>query len=99
MQLAAPENGMCPSVSCLFRSATEMFGANAVGVLLTGMGCDGAQELRQMRQAGALTIAQDQESSTVFGMPGEAINLGAATYVLAPEEIAAALTDIMKALK
>ncbi len=99
LQLAAPENGMCPSVSYLFRSATEMFGANAVGVLLTGMGCDGALELRQMRQAGALTIAQDQESSTVFGMPGEAINLGAATYVLAPEEIAAALTDIMKALK
>ena len=96
---AAPENGMCPSVSYLFRSVAAAFGAHAVGVLLTGMGCDGALELKQMRQAGALTIAQDQESCTVFGMPGEAINIGAATYILAPEEIAVALTDIAALLK
>ncbi len=96
---APHENGMCPSVSYLFRSAAAAFGADVVGVLLTGMGSDGALELKQMRQAGALTIAQDQESCTVFGMPGEAISLGAATFVLAPEEIAAALTDIVKPLK
>ncbi len=96
---AAPENGMCPSVSYLFRSVAAIRGANAIGILLTGMGCDGAQELKQMRQAGAVTIAQSQETSTVFGMPGEAINAGAAAYVLAPEEIAAALADIVKPLK
>ncbi len=95
----APENGMCPSVSFLFRSVAAVSGGNAVGILLTGMGCDGALELRQMRQAGAITIAQSQESSTVFGMPGEAINVGAAIFVLAPEEIAAALADIVKPLK
>ena len=99
LQHGAPDNGMCPSVSFLFRSVAAVSGAHAIGILLTGMGCDGALELKQMRQAGALTIAQNQESSTVFGMPGEAVNIGAATYVLAPEEIAAALVDIVKPLE
>ncbi|MBV8636315.1 MAG: chemotaxis-specific protein-glutamate methyltransferase CheB [Burkholderiaceae bacterium] len=99
LQDAPPENGMCPSVSYLFRSVAVHCGPRAAGVLLTGMGCDGAQELKQMRAAGAVTIAQSQESSTVFGMPGEAIHVGAATYVLAPQEIAAALMDIVKPLK
>ena len=93
---AAAENGMCPSVSFLFRSVARVSGPKAVGILLTGMGCDGALELKEMREAGAVTMAQNQETSTVFGMPGEAINAGAATYVLAPEEIALALADIVK---
>ncbi len=85
------ENGLCPSVSHLFRSVAEVFGPRAVGVLLTGMGADGAEELKLMKERGAITIAQDEESSVVFGMPGEAIELGAATYTLPPEKIALAL--------
>ena len=77
-----------PSVSHLFRSVAEVYGENSVGVLLTGMGKDGAEELKLMKQKGALTVAQDKESSVVFGMPGEAIRINAATYVLPPHEIA-----------
>jgi two-component system chemotaxis response regulator CheB len=66
-------------------------GATAVGVLLTGMGKDGAVELKRMKDCGAMTIAQDRDSSIVHGMPGEAIQLGAATQVLAADQIAAAL--------
>lgn len=91
-----PENGHRPSVSYLFRSVAAVLGRNAVGVLLTGMGKDGAEELKLMREKGAVTIAQDQESSVVHGMPGEAINLDAAMYVLSPGEIAAALGNLVK---
>jgi two-component system chemotaxis response regulator CheB len=91
-----PNNGLCPSVSHLFRSVAETFGKHAVGVLLTGMGKDGAEELKLMRDLGAVTIAQDEESCVVFGMPGEAVSLGAATYVLSPKGIAAALAALVK---
>ncbi len=91
----ALEHGMRPAVSYLFRSVMSAFGKNAVGVLLTGMGRDGAEELKQMRETGSLTIAQDQATSIVFGMPGEAVKLGAAMYVLPPEKIAALLNDMM----
>jgi two-component system chemotaxis response regulator CheB len=90
-----PEHGLRPSVSCLFRSVAQAYGANAVGVLLTGMGKDGAAELKTMRQGGAVTIAQDKESSVVHGMPGEALNLDAVSYVLSPEQIAAALASLV----
>ena len=86
-----PESGLRPAVSYLFRSLAETYGAAAVGVLLTGMGKDGAAELKLMKDHGALTIAQDRESSVVHGMPGEAIALGAATQVLPADKIAAAL--------
>ena len=66
----------------LFSSVAEAAGADAVGVLLTGMGTDGAQGLLKMRQAGARTIAQDEATCVVFGMPREAIELGAAGQVL-----------------
>ena len=89
-----PENGLRPAVSALFRSVARVYGRSAVGVLLTGMGKDGANELRLMREEGAVTIAQDEESSVIHGMPGEAISLGAATYVLPPEGIAALLTNL-----
>lgn len=91
-----PENGLRPSVSFLFRSVARVYGPQAVGVLLTGMGRDGAQELKMMKDAGAVTIAQDKESSVVHGMPGEAINLGAATYVLSPTQMPAILTGLVK---
>jgi two-component system chemotaxis response regulator CheB len=89
-----PENGLRPSVSYLFRSVADTFGKNAVGVLLTGMGKDGAEELKLMKDKGAATIAQDKDSSVVHGMPGEAIRLGAASYVLPPDRIAAALARL-----
>lgn len=85
------ENGLRPAVSFLFRSLAESQGAQAIGVLLTGMGRDGAAELKLMRDHGAVTIAQDRESSVVHGMPGEAIALGAAAHVLPADKIAGAL--------
>lgn len=95
----APENGLRPSVSWLFRSVAQLLGPRAVGVLLTGMGRDGAEELRAMKDKGAITIAQDKESSVIHGMPGEAIKLGAATYVLSPEEIVSLLATLGRKTK
>ena len=80
-----------PSASVLFKSVAHAFGPRAIGVLLTGMGDDGATGLAEMRQAGAVTVAQDEGSCVVYGMPAEAIRLGAADHVLAPEDIAGLL--------
>jgi two-component system chemotaxis response regulator CheB len=71
-----------PSVDVLFRSAAQFAGANALGIIMTGMGDDGAKGLLEMRQAGAATVAQNEESCVVFGMPKEAIALGAAERIL-----------------
>jgi two-component system chemotaxis response regulator CheB len=89
-----PENGLRPAVSHLFRSVARAYGAQAIGVLLTGMGKDGAEELKTMKEQGAITIAQDQETSVVHGMPGEAIRLEAATYVLPPDRIGPVLASL-----
>jgi two-component system, chemotaxis family, protein-glutamate methylesterase/glutaminase len=89
-----PVNGIRPSVSSLFRSVAEVFGPDAAGVLLTGMGRDGAVELKLMRDRGAVTIAQDIESSAIYGMPGEAAKIGAAKYSLAPKKIAEILLKL-----
>jgi len=70
-----------PSVDVLFQSVAKTAGKNAVGVLLTGMGSDGARGLLEMRESGAYTIAQDEETCVVFGMPKEAVKLGAASEV------------------
>lgn len=70
-----------PSVEVMFNSVAKYVGANAVGVILTGMGADGAQGLKAMRDAGAHTIAQDEETSVVWGMPGEAVKCGGAEFV------------------
>ena len=80
-----------PSVDVLFRSVAQTAGANAIGVILTGMGQDGALGLKEMREAGAHTIAQDEASSVVWGMPGEAVALGAAAEVLPLDSISHAL--------
>jgi two-component system chemotaxis response regulator CheB len=93
------ENGLRPSVAYLFRSIAQNFGSHAVGILLTGMGRDGADELKIMKEKGAITFAQDEESSMIYGMPGEAIKLNAATYILSPEEITVALTALIKKMK
>ena len=90
----APENGLRPSVSYLFRSIADNYGGDAVAGLLTGMGRDGAEELRLLKGKGAITFAQDKESSVVHGMPGEAIKLGAATFILPPDKIAAMLVNL-----
>lgn len=91
-----PENGLRPSVAYLFRSVAQALGPAAVGVLLTGMGKDGADELKLMKDSGAITIAQDFESSVVHGMPGEAIKIGAATHILPPEGIVTMLAALIK---
>ena len=83
-----PVNRHRPSVDVLFHSAATQAGRNAIGVLLTGMGKDGAAGLLAMRRAGATTLAQDEDTSLVFGMPREAIAIGAATETLALEEMA-----------
>ncbi len=92
---ALPIGTLRPSVGPLFRSAAEALGERSVGVLLTGMGRDGAGELLLMRERGALTIAQNERTSIVHGMPGEAIRLGAAAHVLPLEEIAAKLLHVV----
>lgn len=101
MQLvdALPEHHVKPSVSYLFKSVAEVYGQNALGVLLTGMGKDGAAELASMKAKGAITIVQSKESCAVFGMPKAALELGAATAVLPPEKIIQTLIDITKQYK
>jgi two-component system chemotaxis response regulator CheB len=84
-----------PSVDVLFRSAAQAAGANATGIIMTGMGDDGATGLLEMRRAGAFTIAQDEESCVVFGMPKEAIERGAAAKIVPLDRIP---TEIMRAL-
>jgi two-component system chemotaxis response regulator CheB len=90
-----PENGLRPSVSHLFRSVAEAFGHEAVAGLLTGMGRDGANELKLLKDKGAITFAQDKDSSVVHGMAGEAIKMDAATWVLPPEGVAPLLARLV----
>ena len=87
--------GHKPSVDVMFRSVAEQAGAEAIGVLLTGMGDDGAEGIGQMRRAGAVTIAQDEASSVVWGMPGEAVRRGHIAHVLQPPMIAAKLRRLV----
>jgi len=91
----APENGLRPAVDHMFRSLAQCCGSQAVGVLLTGMGKDGALALKALRDCGAHTIVQDKPSSVVHGMPGAAIALGAAGQVLSIDRIADALCRIV----
>lgn len=84
-------SGHRPSVDVLFSSVARVLGREAVGVILTGMGADGSQGLLEMRRAGAATIAQDEKTSVVFGMPKEAIALGAVNEVLPLSLIATAM--------
>jgi two-component system chemotaxis response regulator CheB len=91
----APEYGLRPSISYLFRTVAEVYGPDAVAGLLTGMGRDGASELRLLKEHGAVTFAQDRDSSVVHGMPGEAIRLDAAMLILPLEKIANVLTNLV----
>ncbi len=88
-------NALKPSVAHLFNSAANNYGNRAIGILLTGMGCDGAAELKMMHDQGAVTFAQDMASSVVHGMPGAAIKLQAASYILPPGQIGQALVTMI----
>jgi two-component system chemotaxis response regulator CheB len=88
LRRGVPVSGHVPSVDALFASVAARVGAQAVGILLTGMGQDGAKGLLAMAEAGAHTIAQDEATCTVFGMPRAAISLGAARVVAPIERIA-----------
>lgn len=91
---AEPERGLRPAIARLFRSVAENHGQYAAGVLLTGMGRDGADELKLLREKGGVTIVQDEESSIVFGMPGEAVKLQAADYIFPPAMITGILLQL-----
>ena len=80
-----------PSVDVLFRSAAKYAGANAMGIIMTGMGDDGARGLKEMHEAGARTLAQDEASCVVYGMPKEAVKLGVVDRVLSLDDIPAAI--------
>jgi two-component system chemotaxis response regulator CheB len=89
-----PVNRHKPSVDVLFRSMAASAGAAAIAVLLTGMGDDGARGLLELRQGGAATLVQDEDSSVVWGMPGAAWKLGAAREMLPLDQIAARLLKL-----
>jgi len=89
-----PVNRHKPSVDVLFRSVAQCAGQNAVGVILTGMGDDGARGLLEMHDAGAPTIAQDEKSSVVWGMPGESVKLGGVDHIVPLKEVARKILKI-----
>lgn len=88
-----PVSRHCPSVDVLFRSVANSAGANAIGIIMTGMGDDGARGLKEMRDAGARTIAQDEASCVVFGMPKEALRMGGAMRTLPLDELPKAILE------
>lgn len=88
-------NGHCPSVDVLFNSVAEQCGKNSLGIILTGMGCDGAKGLLAMRRKGAKTIGQDEHSSIVYGMPKVAFDIGAVEQQAALEKIPGLLCSIL----
>ena len=93
-----PVNRHKPSVDVLFRSVAQSAGRNAIGALLTGMGKDGARGLREMLDSGSRTIAQDEATSVVWGMPGEAVALGAAQHVVPLDAVAARIRQLAEAM-
>ncbi|GHT92245.1 hypothetical protein FACS1894116_02120 [Betaproteobacteria bacterium] len=93
-----PVNRHMPSVDVLFRSVAQSAGRHALGIILTGMGDDGARCLKEMHDAGARTIAQDEASCVVFGMPKEAIKRGAADQVIALHSIPDAIASYCRSI-
>ncbi len=91
-----PVNRHKPSVDVLFRSVSQCAGPNAIGVLLTGMGADGAMGMKEMHETGAKTVIQDEQSSVVWGMPGAAFKLGCTDYVVSLEEVAHQVLSLVK---
>ncbi|MEE9337453.1 MAG: chemotaxis response regulator protein-glutamate methylesterase [Methylococcaceae bacterium] len=91
-----PINRHKPSVEVMFRSVAQNVGKNAIGVMLTGMGADGSKTMLEMKEAGSVNIVQDEASSVVWGMPGEAFKLGAADHVVPLNKIAAKILALAK---
>jgi two-component system chemotaxis response regulator CheB len=85
-----------PSVDVLFRSVAQCAGKNALGIIMTGMGDDGARGLKEMHDAGAKTIAQDEESCVVYGMPKEAVKLDAVDRIMPLDDIAGAMLAVLR---
>jgi two-component system chemotaxis response regulator CheB len=96
VQVGEPVNRHMPSVEVLFKSAARVVGPNALGIMLTGMGADGAKAMREMRDAGSYNLCQDEASCVVFGMPREAIAAGAAHEVLPLTQIAPRLIERLR---
>ena len=90
-----PVNRHKPAVDVMFRSVAQCAGANAIAVLLTGMGADGAAGMKEMHDAGAKTIIQDEQSSVVWGMPGSAFKLGCADFVLPLDDVARKIVSLL----
>ncbi|HID81295.1 MAG TPA: chemotaxis response regulator protein-glutamate methylesterase [Chromatiales bacterium] len=89
-----PVNRHKPSVDVLFRSVAQSAGSNSVGILLTGMGDDGARGLKELQETGTTTIAQDEKTSVVWGMPGAAVKLEAADYILPLQQVASKIVAL-----
>lgn len=96
VQVGEPVNRHMPSVEVLFKSAARVVGPNALGIMLTGMGADGAKAMREMRDAGSYNLVQDEASCVVFGMPREAIAAGAADEVLPLQQIGPRLIERLR---
>jgi two-component system chemotaxis response regulator CheB len=92
---AQPVGGFRPSGTYLFRSAAQAYGASLAAVILSGMGSDGVEGLKAVKAAGGLVLAQDEASSVVFGMPGEAVAAGVVDAVLAVEQIGPRLAELV----
>ena len=93
--LDPPEQHCRPSVDYLFRSVSEVYGAHALGVIMTGMGADGTHGLAAMKAKGAHVLAQDEKSSTVFGMPGAAAEAGLTEEQLPLDQLANRIVDLV----
>jgi two-component system chemotaxis response regulator CheB len=99
VQTESQYNNHAPSVDITMLSAADILKANGIGVILTGMGADGAKGLKAMRNAGARCLAQNEATSVVFGMPAEAFKIGGAERLLPIGEMAKALSDIIASVK
>ena len=99
ISLEPPVDGHRPSITVTMRSAAACYGSGVLGILLTGMGKDGAEGMLNIARAGGITVAQDEASCVVFGMPKVAIELGAVRYVMSPKEMAGTLGNGISAFR